>query len=137
MNQIWSFLLLLGIGYGILSGNASAISAAVLEGASEGISLCITMLGIIALWSGIMEIGEKAGLIETISKFLRPFFHFLFPEIPQSHPALHYITKNFTANVLGLGWAATPAGLKAMKKNAETLPAHLPFQEKKASRHAP
>ena len=116
MNYIWSFLILLGIGYGIITGNVSAISSAVLEGASEGITLCITMLGIIALWSGIMEIGEKAGLIETISKILKPLFRFLFPRIPETHPAFRYIATNFTANVLGLGWAATPAGLKAMEE---------------------
>lgn len=118
LNALWSLLLLLGIGYGLITGQAAAVTAAILDGASDAIELCLTMFGIIALWSGVMEIGERAGLVEKLAKKMKPLLHFLFPRIPDSHPSLRYIAVNFVANILGLGWAATPAGLKAMESLA-------------------
>ena len=122
MNLLWAFMLLLGIGYGLVTGRTAAVTEAVLSGAAEGVELCITMLGVMALWTGIMEIGERAGLIRAISKKMRPLRRFLFPRIPENHPSLRYISTNFVANILGLGWAATPAGLEAMKSLAEINP---------------
>lgn len=122
MNLLWAFMLLLGIGYGLVTGRTAAVTEAVLSGAAEGVELCITMLGIMALWTGVMEIGERAGLIRAISKKMRPLMRFLFPRIPENHPSLRYISTNFVANILGLGWAATPAGLEAMKSLAEINP---------------
>ena len=122
MNLLWAFMLLLGIGYGLVTGRTAAVTEAVLSGAAEGVELCITMLGVMALWTGIMEIGERAGLIRAISKKMRPLMRFLFPRIPENHPSLRYISTNFVANILGLGWAATPAGLEAMKSLAEINP---------------
>lgn len=119
LNALWSLLLLLGIGYGLITGQAAAVTAAILDGASDAVKLCLTMFGIIALWSGVMEIGERAGLVEQLAKKMKPLLHFLFPRIPDSHPSLRYIAVNFVANILGLGWAATPAGLKAMESLAE------------------
>lgn len=84
-------------------------------------TLCITMIGIMSFWVGLMEIATKAGIIEQLSRKLKPLIHFLFPNLPDNHPAATHITTNIIANILGLGWAATPAGLNAMEelKNLE------------------
>ena len=91
-----------------------AITEAVLNSAKEGVSLCITMAGIAALWCGIMEIAQKSGLISWMEQKMRPILKFLFPGIPKNHPVLQDISVNMISNFLGLGWAATPAGLRAM-----------------------
>ena len=78
--------------------------------------LCITMLGILSFWMGLMEIGSEAGLIHGLTMKMRPFLHWLFPGIPEDHPAIDAISTNCIANVLGLGWAATAAGLTAMEE---------------------
>ena len=82
----------------------------------EAVTLCITMIGVMAFWMGLMEIASKAGMIEKGAKMLKPFVRFLFPEVPEGHKAGEHITTNIIANFLGLGWAATPAGLKAMEE---------------------
>ena len=115
LNTLWTFLLLAGIGWGTLTGNARATGEALLEGAASGVSLCMTMFGVLALWSGILEIASTSGLMDAISRRMRPLLHWLFPRIPDGHPALAPIAANLTANLFGLGWAATPAGLAAME----------------------
>lgn len=116
MNRLWASMLLLGLGYGVLSGRSGQVTEAVLSGAADGVELCLAMLGVMALWTGILEVGEKAGLIRRITQRLGPALRFLFPELPEGHPALAAISTNFAANFLGLGWAATPAGLTAMEE---------------------
>ena len=91
------------------------ITNAALDSAKEAVTLCITMVGVMAFWMGIMEIASRAGIIEMASKKMRPLIRFLFPNIPEGHRANQYITTNFIANFLGLGWAATPAGLQGMQ----------------------
>ena len=118
LNYLWAFMMIIGIVYGALSGNMEAVSNGAINSAVEAVSLCIKMLGIIAMWTGIMHIGEKSGLVETIANKLSFFISFLFPRIPKSHPARKHIATNMIANILGLGWAATPAGLKAMEELA-------------------
>lgn len=115
MNYIWAGMILIGIIYGTLTGNAGAVSDAVLSSAKEAVSLCITMLGVVAFWSGLMEVAKESGLMDAVSKGMRPLIRFLFPDIPKGHPAADHIIMNCAANFLGLGWAATPAGLRAMK----------------------
>ncbi len=115
MNAIWGGMLLIGIVYGILTGQVEAVSEAVLSSAKEGVSLCITMFGVMALWNGLMEIANDAGLIHVITRKIRPVIQFLFPRIPKDHPALEHIATNCVANVLGLGSASTVYGLKAME----------------------
>lgn len=115
LNTLWTVLLLAGIGWGTLTGNARATGEALLEGAASGVSLCMTMFGVLALWSGILEIASTSGLMDAISRRMRPLLHWLFPRIPDWHPALAPIATNLTANLFGLGWAATPAGLAAME----------------------
>ena len=116
MNGIWGGMLLVGIIYGVLTGRTEAISAAVLDSSREAVTLCITMLGITGLWMGLMQIAQDGGAVSLISAKMKPLIRFLFPGIPEDHPAVGAITLNFAANFLGLGWAATPAGLQAMKE---------------------
>ena len=112
-------MILLGIVYGAVTGNMQAVTDAVFASAKEAVTLCITMTGMMALWVGVMEIARGAGLIRKWSEKLKPFIHFLFPGIPKGHKVQEYIAANMIANILGLGSAATPAGLKAMEELAE------------------
>lgn len=115
MNYLWAGMMLIGVIYGAFTGRIDAVTEAALESAKDAVALCITMLGVMSFWSGLMEIASKAGVIELAARKMRPLIHFLFPDIPKGHPAAEHITTNFIANFLGLGWAATPAGLKAME----------------------
>ena len=115
LNYIWVFMIIIGIVYGSLTGQMAEISNGVIDSSKEAVQLCITMLGVVALWTGIMEIAKESGLVESLTRGMRPLLRFLFPRIPKEHPAMSYISLNFIANILGLGWAATPAGLKAME----------------------
>lgn len=115
MNNLWAGMMIIGVIYGAFTGRIDAVTEAALESAKDAVMLCITMLGVMSFWTGLMEIASKAGIIEMASKKMRPLIRFLFPNIPKGHPAAEYITTNFIANFLGLGWAATPAGLKAME----------------------
>lgn len=114
MNYLWTVMLVIGIIVGAATGNMQNISNAVVTSAQEAVELCITMLGIMVMWTGVMKIAQRAGLLDRLSHLFRPVIHFLFPNLPQDHPAGEYISTNCVANILGLGWAATPAGLKAM-----------------------
>lgn len=116
LNAIWAGMIVLGILYGAFTGNLEAVSNAALESAGEAVDLCITMCGIMGLWTGLMKIAQQAGLIAALTRGISPFVSFLFPRIPKNHPARESISTNIVANVLGLGWAATPAGLKAMEE---------------------
>lgn len=119
LNYLWAGMILIGVIYAAFTGNMSAVTNAALDSAGEAISLCITMAGVMALWMGLMEIGQQSGLVERLTKGIGPFLNFMFPRIPKGHPARGYIATNIIANVLGLGWACTPAGLKAMEALAE------------------
>lgn len=118
LNMIWAVMILLAVVYAAFTGRMSEVTNAALDSAGEAISLCLTMAGVVALWMGLMEIAKKAGLIEKLTKGISPFLTFLFPRIPKGHPAREYIATNLIANVLGLGWACTPAGLRAMEELA-------------------
>lgn len=119
LNYIWAGIILLGVIYGVCTGQMSALTGGALDSAREAVSLCITMAGVMALWMGLMEIAQESGMIAKMTKGIRPFLKFMFPRLPEDHPAGEYITTNLIANVLGLGWACTPAGLKAMEQLAE------------------
>ena len=95
-------------------GGMGAVTTSALNGAQEAINLCIQMCGTVAMWMGIMRIAEKAKLIDLLAIKMTPLLNFLFPSVPPNHPARKYIATNLIANFLGLGWAATPPGLKAM-----------------------
>ncbi len=112
-------MIIIGIVYGALTGHMAEVTNAALDSSREAVNLCITMIGVMALWMGLMEIAEKAGLIDKWTKAISPFVSFMFPDIPKDHMARKYISTNIIANVLGLGWACTPAGLKAMEELAK------------------
>lgn len=118
LNYIWAFMIIAGVFLSGIQGGriVEAVSNGALDSAEDAISLCIVMLGVVGLWSGIMNIAKEAGLIDKWTKALSPVLTFLFPDIPKEHPARGYIATNMIANILGLGWAATPAGLKAMEE---------------------
>lgn len=119
LNYIWAFMIIIGVLYGSFTGKMADISGAAIESSKEAVTLCITMAGVISLWVGLMEIAKSAGLIKRLTKGLGPFIYFMFPDIPRDHESLDYIATNIIANILGLGWACTPAGLKAMEKLAK------------------
>lgn len=121
LNYLWGGMMLAGIIWGAFHGNMAQVTQGALDSAKDAVTLCITMLGIMSMWTGVLEIGQKAGLIDSLSRKMNGFLNFLFPKIPKDHPARAHISTNIIANVLGLGWAATPAGLKAMEelKNLE------------------
>lgn len=119
LNAIWAVMILIAVLYGAFTGRMSEVTNAALDSAGEAISLCITMAGVVALWMGLMEIASRAGLVEKLTRGIAPFLRFMFPRLPQDHPAGQYIATNVIANVLGLGWACTPAGLKAMEALAQ------------------
>ncbi len=112
-------MILIGVVYGAIAGKMAEVTNAALDSAGDAVSLCITMIGVMALWVGLMEIAQKSGLIAKLTRGIQPFIRFLFPRIPEGHPAKEYIATNLIANVLGLGWACTPAGLKAMEELAK------------------
>jgi len=115
LNILWGGMILLAIVVGVFTGNMAEITNAAIESSREAITLCVTMLGILAMWTGLMTIAEKAGLVGALAKRARPILRFLFPDLGKNHPAHEPIATNFIANILGLGWAATPSGLRAMQ----------------------
>ena len=116
LNYLWAGMILVGIVFGAFNGRMQDITNAALDSSKEAVTLCITMVGVMAFWTGIMEIASKAGIIRMASRKMRPLVRFLFPGMPEGHKAEEHITTNFIANFLGLGWAATPAGLRAMEE---------------------
>lgn len=116
MNYLWAGMILIGVMYGALTGNLTAVTKQALSSAGEAVTLCITMAGVMVFWVGLMEIAQQAGIIRGLSARLDPVLSFLFPDIPKGHKAREAIATNVVANFFGLGWAATPAGLEAMKE---------------------
>lgn len=119
MNYLWGFMIVIGVVFAAFHGTLPEVTEAALSSAKEAVALCITMMGVMSFWVGIMRIAENAGIIEGAARKCMPFLKFLFPNIPKDHPANRYIAANMIANVFGLGWAATPAGLKAMEELAK------------------
>ncbi len=132
MNYLWGFMIVIGIVFAAFNGTLPEVTEAAVGSAKEAVMLCIGMIGIMSFWVGIMRIAENAGMIEGATKKMMPFLRFLFPGIPREHPANRYIATNMIANVFGLGWAATPAGLKAMEELAKLeaergMPGYMPI----------
>lgn len=114
MNYLWACMILIGVVYAAFTGRLPDVTTAALDSAKEAVALCITMLGVMSFWMGLMKIAEKAGMIAGFTRALRPALRFLFPNLPPDHIANEYLATNMVANIFGLGWAATPAGLKAI-----------------------
>ncbi len=123
LNKIWPFFIIIAFIYGIFSGRVEEINSSIFASASSAVELTLTFLGTICLWNGIMEIASNTSLIERLTRFLRPIMKLLFPDINKESPVYKEISMNIIANMLGLGNAATPLGLKAMnslqKENAD------------------
>ncbi|MCD7807199.1 MAG: nucleoside recognition protein [Lachnospiraceae bacterium] len=115
LDILWAVMILAGIVYAAFGGTMEAVSEGIWASASEAVSLCLTLAGTLTVWSGLMKIAQESGLIEKWQRGLRPLIRFLFPALPPDSEAAAYISANVIANMLGLGGAATPAGLKAMK----------------------
>ena len=115
MNYLWAFMILSGVIFSAFHGTIPAVTGAVLDSAKEAVTLCITMTGVMSFWMGLMRIAERGGVIAGLSRKLKPVLRFLFPQIPPEHVVNEQIAANMIANIFGLGWAATPAGLKAME----------------------
>lgn len=119
INYIWAALIIIGFIVGIFTGNVEAVTEAAIENAKTAVELAMGLIGAMALWLGIMKIAEDSGLVEKIARGLRPITVRLFPDVPADHPAMGAMMMNIAANILGLGNAATPLGLKAMQELQE------------------
>ncbi len=115
VSYIWTFLICIGIIYSIITGNINNLNNSILVNSNKALDLIINLMPIIVLWTGLLKIAEKSGLLQKFANLLRPLLSKLFPDIPKDNKALGYIASNIAANMLGLGSAATPAGLNAMK----------------------
>jgi spore maturation protein A len=119
LNYLWGIMIIIGIIYAAITGNMAAVADGALNSSKEAVTLCITMLGVMSLWTGLMEIAKKSGLIDKCTRLIQPIMKWLFPGVPEDHEAMAHMTTNMIANFFGLGWAATPAGIRAMKSLAE------------------
>ncbi len=115
LNYVWSFLILTGIIIASVTGNIENMSQGIISSTNDAVDLLILMAGVVSMWSGFLKIAEESGLTSYLSEKMKPFLHYLFPNIPRNHIANDYICASFIANILGLGWACTPTGLRAMK----------------------
>jgi spore maturation protein A len=118
INTIWLTLIVLGVLTGVATGTSADVTKAAIESANEAVSICLGFIGIMTMWSGLMKIADSAGLTRWLAKIFAPVASLLFPSVPKEHPALATISMSIAANLLGMGNAATPLGLKAMEELA-------------------
>jgi len=116
VNWIWLFMIVISVIFGMINGNMDGITQAAFDGAKSGVTISFGLISIMVFWLGMMKIAEQAGLLEKLSRMLYPVVRWLFPDVPKNHPALGYIMSNLSANLFGLGNAATPMGIKAMQE---------------------
>lgn len=122
INIVWFLMIAIGVIVGAFTGNLDAITEAAISNARTAVDLSLGLIGTMALWLGIMKIAEESGLVQTLARGLRFIMVPLFPEVPEDHPAMGAMIMNMAANILGLGNAATPLGLKAMQELQEINP---------------
>ncbi|WP_101844130.1 nucleoside recognition domain-containing protein [Halobacillus sp. Marseille-P3879] len=116
VNLIWVLLAVSGILYAGINGTMDEVNKAIFDAVEESVMIALSLLGVLVFWLGLMKIAEEAGLLRGLAKLFKPLVRKIFPDIPQNDPAIGYILSNMTANIFGLGNAATPMGLKAMKE---------------------
>ncbi|MGO4370811.1 nucleoside recognition domain-containing protein [Paenibacillus sp. MCAF20] len=116
VNWIWLFFIATSVAVAAINGNMDAVTQAAFEGAKSGVTVSFGLISIMVFWLGMMRIAEDAGLLKTMARMLGPLVRKLFPDIPHNHPAIGYIMSNLSANLFGLGNAATPMGIKAMQE---------------------
>lgn len=122
LNYIWFALMAIALIVAAFNGTAAAVTKGALDSAKTAVEISLGLIGIMTLWLGIMRVAEKAGLIASLGRLLRPFSRLLFPDIPPEHPAIGAMIMNIAANMLGLSNAATPFGIKAMEELQELNP---------------
>lgn len=116
VNKIWLAFILIGFAFAAAKGNINVVTEAAFDGATTGVTVCFGLISIMVFWLGIMRLAEDSGLVKGISRLLGPIVSFLFPDVPKNHPAMGFILSNMSANLLGLGNAATPMGIRAMQE---------------------
>lgn len=116
LNYIWAFMMIIAFVFACVCGNMEKLSASVMNGAGSAVELIVSIIGILCFWSGMMEIAEKSGITKLLSKIFSPVLSKLFKNVQKDSSAMGYISLNISANLLGLGNAATPLGLSAMKE---------------------
>ena len=116
LNYVWSILLFIAVIASVFTGEITTLSDSVIKGAADSVELLLSITGIVAFWSGIMEVAEKSGLMQSLCNLFRPILSKVFNNASSNKKAMEYICSNITANMLGLGNAATPLGLKAMNE---------------------
>ncbi len=122
IHKIWMGLFGVGIIYSLFNGTTAEVNNAILAGAQEAIDLIIYLAGILVFWTGILQVANHAKMLDLLCKMFTPITRFLYPKLKPDHPALKFLTTNMVSNLLGLGSAATPTGLKAMKELQATNP---------------
>ncbi|MBM6995549.1 Spore maturation protein A [compost metagenome] len=122
VNKIWLALILIGFLFAAIKGDIGTVTQAAFDGAATGVTVCFGLISVLVFWLGIMRLAEDSGLVKAISKLLGPVVAYLFPDVPKNHPAMGYILSNMSANLLGLGNAATPMGIRAMQELQELNP---------------
>ena len=116
LNYIWGAMIIISLVTSLFTGRVEETAAAAAQGAGAAIESCISLLGIMCLWTGLAKIGERAGLVKVFARILRPFTRLIFPRLDADSPAMGAIVMNIVANLLGMGNAATPLGIKAIKE---------------------
>ncbi|MGG6309632.1 nucleoside recognition domain-containing protein [Paenibacillus macerans] len=122
VNKIWLALILIGFVFAAVKGDIGTVTQAAFDGAATGVTVCFGLISVLVFWLGIMRLAEDSGLVKAISRLLGPVVAYLFPDVPKNHPAMGYILSNMSANLLGLGNAATPMGIRAMQELQELNP---------------
>ncbi len=115
LNYLWAGMILVGIVVAAFRGNLGEVCEGVINSSKEAVELLFVMAGVVSMWNGMLYIAKNSGLIDCLTKKMRPLLRILFPHLPQDHIANAYISANFIANILGLGWACTPTGIQAMQ----------------------
>ncbi|MBN2984356.1 nucleoside recognition domain-containing protein [Cohnella algarum] len=116
VNGIWLGMIVFSVGYAAVNGRVQQVTEAVFAGAQTGVTVCFGLISIMVFWLGMMRIAESAGLVGLLSRAVAPAVRWLFPDVPNNHPAFGFILSNMSANLLGLGNAATPMGIRAMQE---------------------
>lgn len=125
VNYIWAFMAIIGIVYAMFNGTMNEVNEALFSSAQEAVKLSFSLISVLVFWLGIMKIAEEANILNGLTKLFRPIVYRIFPELPKDHPAIGYILTNLTANMFGLGSAATPIGLKAMEEMKKLSKSHV------------
>ena len=122
MAWIWTGMVALSLLCGLATGRGELVAAAAVEGAQSAVELCISMAGMLCLWTGVMEVMRRSGLAEKLSRLLRPVLRLLFPQVARDRAVMDSISANISANLLGLGNAARPLGIEAVRKMGRKTP---------------